>query len=114
MGKLRLELKNKPVVDSKRYDELLSILQEAQNAAGEHEIFWDLEGSENATLARKEFNYVAEKEQIGVSIRQQRNTRSLKFKFSEEPKKPARMPAEDARKRIPHRAGCGRTPLEQG
>ncbi len=100
MGSLRLEPKRKPLVTREQYENYASILREAQGAARENEIFWDLEEGEKASRVRKEFLYVAKSEGIQVIIRQLRKTNSLAFKFTGEVKERTRISAKESKKRI--------------
>ena len=58
MGQLRLEPKNKPLMERARYDDYLHILKDAHQAANENTIYWDLDTDEDSTRIRKEFLYV--------------------------------------------------------
>ena len=100
MGKLRLESKHKPLVDGQRYKNLAAVLKEAQSAAKDNQVYWDLDKGEKPRKVRDEFLFVAAEEGISVNIRQIRKSNSLIFKFEGNIKDKNRMSAEESRNRI--------------
>ena len=101
MGVLRAEPKHQNILTQPQYSELLSVLREAQQAADNNHVYWDLEKSEKASQIKKAFHLIARKEGFEVTVRQVRGTRTLAFSF----RTPAsngssRMSAEESRKRI--------------
>ena len=101
MGRLRKEPKIK-TMDNQRYKELLSIIKQAQALSEDSHLFWDLEKGEDAAQVKKDFLYVAQKEQIPLTIRRLRSRATLHFLFteSEGAQKRRRISAEEARERI--------------
>lgn len=99
MGKLRTEPKQKSFLSQEEYKSVVAILREAQRAALEYHVFWELDPEEKAAQVKKKFNFVARKEGIDVTIRQVRGTRSLSFKFSKA-RGNSRMSAEESQARI--------------
>lgn len=102
MGKLRTEPKVKPLLSEKEYNTYHGIIKNAQAAAEEHHVFYDLENGENAAKARKALLYVAEQENIPVKIRRARNApNSLSFSFKAGPRTGnQRMSKSEAQKLI--------------
>lgn len=101
MGKLRKELKKKEFLSGPEYHEILSVLQHAQRAAEDHHVFWDLEEGEKIRQVKKSFLYVAQKENIEITIRQVRGTHSLSLSFKKGKNGPhVRMSAAESRRRI--------------
>ena len=102
MGKLRIEPKFKPPVDVDEYKEIFQVLREALKSADDQAVYWDLDEDEDAAQVKKQFQYVAEKEGIPVTIRRLKNQRtfSLVFAQSQPEQEGERISAEDARKRI--------------
>lgn len=101
MGKLRKELKKKEFLSGPEYHEILSVLQQAQKAAADHHVYWDLEEGEKIRQVKKSFLYVAEKENIDIKIRQVRGTHSLALQFKKAKNGPhVRMSAAESRRRI--------------
>jgi len=114
MGKLRTEPKVKPFLSEAEYHHFLSILKKAKDAAGEHNVFYDLEPSEKPNKVRKAFAYVAEKEDIQVDIRRQRGKQSLTLNFKDKNKNAAtRMSAEECRRRIISVLGKSKRPMQK-
>ena len=101
MGSLRLVPKAK-TMDSDRYQELLSILREAQSLSTESHVFYDLDPDEDGTKARKELTHVAEREKIALKIRRPRTESHLVLIFDQTAvvgTRP-RVPAAETRERI--------------
>lgn len=114
MGKLRTEPKTKPALDDVTYGKYFSILQEAQDAADEHHIFWDLGPQDNPNQERKNFMLVAEKEGIPVTIRRARGKSSLTFKFRNGGRVPtSRMSAAECQNRIMQALARSDRPLQK-
>jgi len=101
MGNLRAEPKAKPFLSEEEYNEYYDILRDAQKAANENHVYWDLDNAENANHIRKAFMMIANQEGIPVTIRRERGSQSLSFSFKENGKAaPMRMSAADSQKRI--------------
>ena len=101
MGKLRTEPKQKSFLTQQEYDELLSVLVDAQKACEENHIFYDLDENEKPSQVKKAFMYVARKGGIDLAIRQIRGARSLVFRFKKNrAPAPTRMSANECRSRI--------------
>lgn len=101
MGKLRTEPKQKSFLTQKEFEELLSVLQEAQRAADENNVFWDLDEKEKPSQMKKAFAHVARKAGLDVHIRQVRGARSLAFHFKKgKSGGSSRMSAQECRHRI--------------
>ncbi|CAM2065925.1 hypothetical protein SCOR_11135 [Sulfidibacter corallicola] len=101
MGKLRTEPKHKSFLKQEEYDDYLGILQEAQRAAEDNNVYWDLEKNEKASQVKKAFLYVSRKENIDVTIRQVRGANSLAFHFKKgKAQGGTRMSAKESRARI--------------
>lgn len=114
MGMLRTEPKVKPFLTEKEFQECLKVLSEAQNAATNHHVYWDLETSEDPSRVRKAFLYVAEKEGINVTIRRVRGSQSLTFAFKENNRgTPSRMSASECRNRIMNALNAANKPLQK-
>lgn len=114
MGTLRKEPKAKPFLDENEYQHYSEILNEAKNAAVDNHVYYDLEDTEKPSRVRKAFLFVAEKENIAVTIRRERNTGSLVFNFSGSPKNPtSRMSAEESRRRIINALSNADKPLQK-
>ena len=103
MGKLRLEPKVK-AMGREQYSELLETLKEARSANRHSRVYWDLEDSENASVVRRDFMYVAQKEKIALVIRRPRGASALELRFDDKgavvDNTPKRIPAEESRNRI--------------
>lgn len=114
MGRLRTEPKQKTIVSENEYREILTVLQEAQRAAKDNHIFWDLEDGEKASRVKRSFYHVAEREGMNISIRQVRGTKSLALNFKR-PKSAtsSRMSAKDSRERILKCLQNARRPLKK-
>ena len=114
MGKLRTEPKHKSFLTQDEYNELLSVLRDAQKAANEHHIFWDLEEDEKPAQTKKAFSFVARKAGIDVTIRQIRGSRSLAFHFKKgRPAGASRMSANECRSRILKCLKSSKKPLKK-
>lgn len=101
MGRLRTEPKYRSFIQQNQYDDFLEYLREAQGAADEHNVYFDLEPDEKAAQVKKAFNYVARKEGIDVGVRQVRGSRTLIFQFKRNKSGGSgRMSAEESRRRI--------------
>jgi len=100
MGSIRYETKLKPLLNEEEYAQYLNILDEARNAAEDNHVFWDLEEGENVIQARKNFLHIASKEGITVSIRRERGSKSLAFRFKQERAASTRMTADECQQRI--------------
>lgn len=104
MGTLRLEPKQKSLMDPAQEEAYLKLLSEAKASAEDHHVYFDLEDDENPTQTKKKLMFVAEKANIDVTIRRQRGSRSLVFTFKKGGKGAApagaRMSAEESRDRI--------------
>jgi predicted transcriptional regulator len=94
---LRIEPKVKPF-DPDKYAEIKAILTQAQAAAMDAYIFWDLDEDEDPSRTRKDFLYVAEREQMSVVIRRRQGSRSLRLLFNPELRK--RISAQESRDRM--------------
>ena len=113
-GKLRAEPKVKPFISKEEYNEYYTILKEAQKAATENHVYWDLEGAENANHIRKAFLLIATQEGIPVTIRRERGSQSLAFSFRGASKAtPARMSANESQKRILDALASESRPLQK-
>ena len=111
---LRKEPKVKPFLSEEEYKEYFGILKEAQGAATDHHVYWDLENSENANKTRKAFLHIAEKEGISVTIRRRRGERTLELSFKESGKAtPTRMSAAECRNRIMSVLSNAKKPLQK-
>ncbi len=101
MGTLRKEPKYKSFLKQGEYDQYLGMLREAQMAADDNNVFFDLEESEKASQVKKAFLYVAEKEGVEVAIRQVRGANSIAFQFKKgKGGGGTRMSAEESKDRI--------------
>ncbi len=100
MGSIRYEAKVRSLLNEKEYSQYLNILDEARSAAEDNHVFWDLDEGENVTQARKNFLLIASKEGITVSIRRERGSKSLAFRFKQEQAAPMRMTANECQQRI--------------
>ncbi|CAM2006751.1 hypothetical protein [Acanthopleuribacter pedis] len=101
MGTLRKEPKYKSFLKQGEYDHYLSTLREAQMAADDNNVFFDLDASEKASQVKKAFLYVAEKEGVDVSIRQVRGANSIAFQFKKgKGAGGTRMSADESKERI--------------
>lgn len=98
MGKLRIEPKVKEM-DPALYKEVKETLINAKNMSVDSRIYYDLDPDEKAQDVRKNFLYVAEREQMSLRVRRQRKEHSLHLVFSEEGK-PERLSTEETRSRI--------------
>lgn len=98
MGKLRTEPKVK-TLSAEKYREVAEVLREAQRFANDSHIFWDMDESENSAKTKRDFLHVAQKEGIGLKIRQPRKSTTLQLIFAE-PEVKTRLSAGDARERI--------------
>ena len=113
-GKLRAEPKVKPFLSKEEYNEYYTILKDAQKAANENHVYWDMEGSENANHIRKAFLLIASKEGIPVTIRRERGSQSLAFSFKGAGKTtPTRMSASESQKRIINILSTESRPLQK-
>ncbi|MCB1041413.1 MAG: winged helix-turn-helix transcriptional regulator [Acidobacteria bacterium] len=115
MGRLRTEPKSKTVVSDLEYRQILGVLQEAQRAAKDNNIFFDLEDGEKASRVKRSFYHVAEREGMSITIRQVRGTKSLALNFKR-PKtslSSTRMSAKDSRDRILKCLEQARRPLKK-
>ncbi len=104
MGRLRMEPREKQM-SHEEYHKTWAILQEARAAASDARVYYDLEEDESARGVRKSFQYVAEKEGLGLRIRRQRGSDALELIFdadaaSETKEAPKRLSAEEGRSRI--------------
>lgn len=100
MGKLRLEPKVKQM-GQETYREIRTLLAEAKKAAGDNKLFYDLDTQENGSQVRRDFLYVAQREGIGLSIRQLRKERALSLEFSDAaPAEKARITADQYREMV--------------
>lgn len=116
MGKLRTEPKHKSFLTQEQFEEYAHILKEAQNAADDNHVFWDLEPGEKASKIRKAFVYVAEKQGINVTIRQVRGKDSLAFYFRKggaAAPGAGRMSAQESKNRILKCLKSARKPLKK-
>lgn len=115
MGRLRIEPKVKPLLTDEQYSFYKGILIEAQSAANRNHVYWDLEAGEKASVVRKGFAYVAEKEGIGLAVRSKRGSNSLQLQFSSGGAKVSsgRMSAEESRKRIVDALRSAGEPLQK-
>lgn len=114
MGKLRKEPKTKPFLNDAEYEHYSGILNEAKNAAVDNHVYYDLESGEKPSRVRKAFMFVAEKENVAVNIRRERNSGSLVFNFSGSSKNTtSRMSAEESRKRIINALSNAKKPLQK-
>ena len=68
MGKLRFERKKK-AMSPERYQELLGVLKDAVGLSGGADLFYDLDPDEAPAAVRKEFLFVAEKEEFKTWLR---------------------------------------------
>lgn len=98
MGKLRTEPKVK-TVNTDRYREIAEVLREGTKFAMDSHVYWDLDEDEDMAKAKKDFLYVANREGIGLKVRQPRNSKSLQLTFTE-PEVKTRLSAMDAKERI--------------
>lgn len=112
MGKLRTVPKIK-TLGADRYREFMGILREAHRCAEDSHVFWDLDEDEDGVKAKKDFLYVAQKEDIPLKIRQPRKSRSFQFMFSEPEIKP-RLSADDAKERILDVLKSSSRPMKKG
>ena len=114
MGRLRTEPKHRSFIDTEQYEEYLATLREAQNAADEHYVYWDLDDKEKAAQVKKAFNFVAKKEGIEVMVRQMRGSRTLAFQFKKNKGGgSSRMSADESRRRILKCLRSSDTPLKK-
>lgn len=74
-------------------------MREAQTAALQAHVYWDLDKNEDAKKFRKDFKYVAEKENIPLTLRKRRDANCFQLMFSQ-PEKRSRISAGEARDRI--------------
>ena len=101
MGSLRTVPKHKSFLTQEEYNQLVTVLKEAQKVSSDHHVYWDMEKNEKPSNVKKAFNYVARKEGLDVVIRQVRGSRSLAFQFKKNrASNPARMSASESRSRI--------------
>ncbi len=101
MGSLRTEPKVKSFLSDEEYQSYLKNLKSAQGVANDHNVFFDLEPSENPAKVRKAFVYVAEQEGIPLTVRRLRGKNSLSLSFKAGVKaSSSRMSAEECRQRI--------------
>ena len=114
MGTLRTEPKAKSFLSEREYSSFLDILKNAKRAANEHHVYWDLDGSDNASRTRKAFIHIAEKENIPVVVRRERGKRTLSFSFKEGLKQSsARMSAGECQNRIMGALQQAKRPLQK-
>ena len=115
MGKLRTEPKKKPFLSDRDYKHYITVLRNAQSAATDNHVFWDLDSVENPNQVRKAFLHIAEKEGIQVAIRRERGSQSLVFNFrlSQGKTSPARMSAAECQKRIMSALASANRPLQK-
>jgi hypothetical protein len=114
MGKLRKEPKAKPFLSETEYQHYSNLLHDAKNAAVDNNVYYDLEDGEKPSRARKAFLFVAERENISVTIRRERNSGSLVFNFSGSAKSSSsRMSAEESRRRIISALANSKKPLQK-
>lgn len=99
MGQLRTVPKKKPLLTDDQYDHYLGVLREARTFAKDHELFFDLEEGESPNKVKKAMKYVAESEDMDVTIRHIRGENTLKLRFKSSKSTP-RISAEAARERI--------------
>ena len=113
MGKLRKEPKVKPFLSEKEYENYLDLLQEAQVAANDNHIYYDLEDGESGNRVRKALLYVAEKEGIEVAVARKRGEETLRLDFRSGDKAGggSRISAEESRRRILQVLGEASEPL---
>lgn len=115
MGKLRTEPKAKSLLNDNDYDKYKEILEEAQDAADDHDIFFDLEEGEQPAKVRKALSYVAEQEGIVVKISRKRGEDSLVFNFKTSSRSNSnRMSAEESRRRILNALKDAKKPIKKG
>ena len=114
MGKLRTEPKVKSFLSQKEFDELLSVLKEAQKLSDENHVFWDLSPNEKSVTAKKGFAFVARKAGIDVTIRQVRGSHTIAFYFKKNKQGGStRMSAAESRARILQCLKKGKKPLKK-
>lgn len=112
MGKLRTEPKVK-TLDPKRYNEMAELLHEAKKASDSAHVFYDLDADENSAKVKKDLQYVAQKEGIGLKLRQPRKSRTLQLLFTE-PETKQRLSAADAKTRILAVLSQAEGPMKKG
>jgi len=112
MGKLRTEPKQKSFLTQDEYKALLNTLKDAQKAASDNHVYFDLESNEKPAQIKKSFNFVARKEGIDVTVRQVRGTRSLAFKFVKS-RGNSRMSADESQARILKCLKTSKKPLKK-
>lgn len=101
MGNLRLKPKREPFLPEADYAKFATVLREAQKAAQEHHVYYDVDKGENPNKVRKAFVHIATKENIPVTIRRERGSQSLVFLFKDPSKNHnSRMSANECRRRI--------------
>ena len=114
MGKLRKEPKVK-TLDTQKYKEILGILKQAQSLSEDSHVFWDLDKGEDAAQVRKDFQYVAQKEDVPLKIRRLRKKATLQLLFNntESVQRRKRISAEEARERILRTLSQAREPMKK-
>jgi hypothetical protein len=114
MGKLRFEPKVKPPVDREEYQTYKDILLKALPAAGDNNVYYDLEKGEKLIKVRKALQYIAEREGIDLSVRAKRGENTLSLKFGAPAKSgTGRISAKDSRNRIVSVLSGAKTPMQK-
>lgn len=119
MGRLRIESREKPLLTDAEYENYYRIINEARNAAENNHIFWDLDPGEKAAAVRRAFLFVAENENIALTVRKVRGSASLFLSFGEKARGSrkrvsGRMSAETCRELILETLSNHNGPLQKG
>lgn len=119
MGSLRIESREKPPLTDAEYENYYQNIKKARDAAEDNHIYWDLDSGEKAAAVRRAFLYVAESENIDLTVRKVRGTASLLLSFSEKSKvgrkrTSGRMSAETCRELILETLANSDGPLQKG
>ena len=113
MGKLRFEVKVKPLLSESEYEYYSGVLAEAQKAAPKNHVYWDLEASEKPYAVRKAFLYVAEKEGVSLRIRGKRDSNSLQLTFGGKQTVSGRLSAGESRNLIVKAISSAGSPVQK-
>jgi len=113
MGKLRFEVKVKPLLSESEYEYHRGVLAEAQKAAAKNHVYWDLEANEKPRAVRKAFLYVAEKEGVSLRIRGKRDSNSLQLTFGGKQTVSGRLSAGESRNLIVEAISTAGSPVQK-